>query len=70
MRRRTDMSEWLFFVTKPSALSALPQLEGVITSHTAPCYRRQRPRNQEVRRFLVDHLRQNGYDVSSLVPAK
>ena len=43
--------------------------KGVITSHTAPCYRRQRPRNQEVRRFLVDHLRQNGYDVSSLVPA-
>ena len=56
---------WYELDVRSSAFS-----KGVITSHTAPCHQRQRPRNQAVRRFLVGHLRQSGYDVSSLVPAE
>jgi len=44
--------------------------KGVVESHTAPCNPSRRPQDAEVRRFLVDHLRENGYDVSSLAQAE
>jgi arylsulfatase A-like enzyme len=40
--------------------------KGVVGDHTAPCARGLRPADADVRRFLVDHLRANGYAVSSL----
>ena len=44
--------------------------KGVVESHTAPCNPSRRPQDAEVRRFLVDHLRENDYDVSSLAQAE
>jgi arylsulfatase A-like enzyme len=40
--------------------------KGVVKQHTEPCAPDQQPDEDAVRRFLVGHLRDSGYDVSSL----
>ncbi len=38
-----------------------------IIGHTAPCDNSEMPDNAQVKYYIVNHLRENGYDVSSIV---
>lgn len=39
-----------------------------VAGHTAPCPLTELPTRAEVRQIVLDHLRENGFDVSSLLP--
>jgi hypothetical protein len=41
-------------------------LRKIIHSHTAPCPMDELPGAKEGRRLIIEHLRANGFDVSSL----
>jgi hypothetical protein len=41
--------------------------ESLVNGHTAPCNENELPTSAEVRAVLLEHLRVNGFDISTLL---